>query len=221
MTTSPNDVDPRTVLDLIEGFRRSKTMYAAVSLGVFDRLADGPADAFALTPTGSVDTMTRLLDACVALGLLRKEGERYENTEVAATYLSRSSPGTLAGYIGYSNTVLYPMWGHLEDAVREGNASLEADVRAGRRYFLAFLQNRNGFSRIPPGDAWIRGTEQSGGGDCVRPVSVPATGGSGRRHGAPCNGGGGAVSGDAGGGVRSADAWWSMHASLRRVRGSS
>ena len=120
MTTSRNDVDPQPVLDLIEAFRRSKTMYAAVSLGVFDRLADGPADAHTLTPTGSVETMSRLLDACVALGLLRKDGERYENTDVASTYLSRRSPRTLAGYIGYSNTVLYPMWGHLEDAVREG-----------------------------------------------------------------------------------------------------
>jgi acetylserotonin N-methyltransferase len=119
MTTSPN-VDPKPVIDLIEGFRRSKTMFAAVSFGIFDRLAEGPADAFTLTPEGSVETMERLLDACVALGLLRKEGDRYANTEVAAAYLSRSSPDTLAGYIGYSNKVLFPMWRHLEDAVREG-----------------------------------------------------------------------------------------------------
>jgi acetylserotonin N-methyltransferase len=40
MTTSA-----AVVLDLIEAFRRSKTMFAAVSLGVFDRLERGPATA--------------------------------------------------------------------------------------------------------------------------------------------------------------------------------
>jgi acetylserotonin N-methyltransferase len=108
------------VLDLIEAFRRSKAMFAAVSLGVFDRLALGPADARMLAEEGDVDSMTRLLDACRSLGFLRKDGDLYANTEVAATYLSRSSPRTLAGYIGYSNNVLYPMWRYLEDAVREG-----------------------------------------------------------------------------------------------------
>jgi acetylserotonin N-methyltransferase len=34
--------DPSPVLELIEGFRRSKAMFAAVSLGVFDALEHGP-----------------------------------------------------------------------------------------------------------------------------------------------------------------------------------
>jgi acetylserotonin N-methyltransferase len=119
MTTSPN-VDPQPVLDLIEAFRRSKTMFAAVALGVFDRLSEGSKPAYQLAAAGDVDAMERLLDACVSLGLLRRNCDFYSNTEIAATYLSRSSPSTLAGYIGYSNQVLYPMWAHLEDAVREG-----------------------------------------------------------------------------------------------------
>jgi O-methyltransferase len=36
-------------------------------------------------------------------------------------YLRRSSPETLAGIIFYSNRALYALWGHLEDAVREGS----------------------------------------------------------------------------------------------------
>ncbi|MCC7419036.1 MAG: homocysteine methyltransferase, partial [Planctomycetaceae bacterium] len=40
--------DPSIVLDLLEAFRRSKTMFAAVSLGVFDALASGPKAATAL-----------------------------------------------------------------------------------------------------------------------------------------------------------------------------
>jgi acetylserotonin N-methyltransferase len=109
-----------TVLDLIEAFRRSKAMFAAVALGVFDRLAQGPADAASLAEGCDQDAMERLLEACVGLSLLRKDGSRYENTQIAETYLCRSSPHTLTGYILYSNRVLFRLWANLEDAVREG-----------------------------------------------------------------------------------------------------
>lgn len=113
--------DTGPILDLIEAFRRSKTMFAAVSLGIFDRLENGPAAAKALCRHGeNADSLERLLDACVALKLLTKEGERYENTAAAETYLRRSSKETMTGYILYSNEILWKLWGHLEDGVREG-----------------------------------------------------------------------------------------------------
>lgn len=109
--------DPAPVLDLIEAFRRSKTMFAAVEMGVFDRLAAGPRTSAEL---GDGQAMERLLDACVALGFLLKSDGRYRNTPVADDYLRRESPSTLAGYILYSNEVLFRMWANLEDAVQEG-----------------------------------------------------------------------------------------------------
>lgn len=106
----------------MEAFRRSKVMFTAVSMGVFDLLAAGPEDAYALSlhMEAGEDAAARLLDGCVALGLLEKNGSLYANTEVAARYLVRDSPHTLAGYILYSDRVLYPMWSHLDAAVREG-----------------------------------------------------------------------------------------------------
>jgi acetylserotonin N-methyltransferase len=100
--------NPAPILDLIEAFRRSKTMFAAVELGIFDgERPDGAA-------------IDRLLEACVALGLLEKRDGEYFNTAVAEEYLRASSPQSLEGYIRYSNAALYPMWAHLEDAVMEG-----------------------------------------------------------------------------------------------------
>ncbi len=115
-------VDAQPVLDLIEGFRRSQVMFAAVSLGVFDLLEGSPAPArkLALEEECDVDALERLLDACVALSLLEREGDQYRNLPVASRYLRRDSPHTLTGYILYSNRVLYALWGHLEDAVRAG-----------------------------------------------------------------------------------------------------
>ena len=84
-------------------------MFAAVDLGVFD--GHRPADC---------KELPRLLAACASLGLLEKRGDDFVNTPEADKYLRSDSPDTLTGYILYSNQVLYPMWGHLEDAVREG-----------------------------------------------------------------------------------------------------
>ncbi len=115
--------DPAIVLDLLEAFRRSKTMFAAVSLGVFDTLEAAPANLSQLAEEldANHDALERLLDACVTLGLLlRDQAKLYSNTPVATTYLTSTSPRRMTGYIGYSNSVMWSMWGKLEDAVREG-----------------------------------------------------------------------------------------------------
>jgi acetylserotonin N-methyltransferase len=100
---------PALILDLIEAFRRSKSMFVATALGIFD----GARPAHPELP--------RLLDACVALGLLERREDQYVNTPAADEYLRSDSPRTLAGYVRYSNEILYPMWGHLEEAVRDGS----------------------------------------------------------------------------------------------------
>ena len=114
--------DPAPILALIEGFRRSKAMFAAVALGAFDRLERGPATSAALAADlgAEAEPLARLLDGCVGLGLLRKCDGRYVNEPVASAYLCRDSDRTLVGYILYSNDVLFRLWAHLEDAVREG-----------------------------------------------------------------------------------------------------
>ena len=112
--------DAEAIIELIYAFRRSKTMFAATSLGVFERLSGQalPASEF---PNG----YDRLLDACVSLGLLEKEGDRYRNSPMAERYLTRSSPDTMAGYVVYSNAALFPMWSDLEGALREGSPRWE------------------------------------------------------------------------------------------------
>lgn len=115
--------DPAVVLDLLEAYRRSKTMNTAVALGVFDTLASGPQSLADLARAlrANPDALERLLDACVGLELLAKAGDRYENTPVAATYLTTASPRRLTGYVHYSNDVLWKLWANLEDAIREGS----------------------------------------------------------------------------------------------------
>src|SRR6201981_1540842 len=110
--------DPTVVLELLTAFRESKAMFAAVSLGVFDALADGPKSAATLAKTIGTNrnSLERLLDACVGLQLLSRcadgnpteervgtqrvpyAANLYANTPAAATYLTRNSPRRLTGY---------------------------------------------------------------------------------------------------------------------------
>jgi hypothetical protein len=64
--------DPSLILDHLEAFRRSRAMFAAVALGVFDALAGGPRALDGLAGELKVDrdALERLLDPCVGLQLL-------------------------------------------------------------------------------------------------------------------------------------------------------
>jgi acetylserotonin N-methyltransferase len=152
--------DPAVILDLIQAFRRSKTMFTAVRLGLFDELENQPrtSEALAADLHLNAGALRRLLNGCVALRLLRREREEYHNTPVASRYLVSESPETFSGYIRYSDESLWALWSHLDDAVREGTnrwsqafGSREAlfdhyfrDEQAAR----SFLGGMHGFGQI-------------------------------------------------------------------------
>jgi acetylserotonin N-methyltransferase len=102
--------DPTAVIDLIQGFQRSQILFAAVRLGIFD----------GARPRGA--ELERLLEACVALGVLRRCETGYANTALADEYLRNASPQSLSGYIRFAGASLYPKWGELTQAVIEGTA---------------------------------------------------------------------------------------------------
>ena len=93
-TTDLTPADPTPVLDLLNGFRASKAMFAAAKLGVFDALHGATHTAAELAGKLGLDpdAAARLLDACRALGLLTAHGGRYANTPAADTYLTTASP---------------------------------------------------------------------------------------------------------------------------------
>ena len=77
---------------------------------------------------------------------------------MAATYLTRSSPNTLTGYILYSDRALYPLWGNLEAAIREGTNRWEqtfgGEASIFEHFFRTeearrdFLSGMNGFGQL-------------------------------------------------------------------------
>ncbi len=152
--------DPAPILDLIEAFRRSKAMFTAVRLGVFDRLEGEPqtAESLAVQLNLNAAALTRLLDACVALRLLDREDQTYHNTPRASKYLTSTSPDTFSGYIVYSDQSLYQLWAHLDDAIREGTNRWPQTFGSRDALFdyyfrdpdatASFVKAMNGFGRL-------------------------------------------------------------------------
>jgi acetylserotonin O-methyltransferase len=163
LTISPPDI----VIDLMEGFRRSKAMFAAVSLGIFDQIDKVPTtneqQGLSLIELSGAtrcnpESLEILLNSCVSMGLLIHKDGRYENTAVAGTYLCQSSPRRLTGYINYSNEVAWGLWANLEDAVREGTHRWKQTFGSDGPIFSSFfktpeamyefLMGMNGFGMI-------------------------------------------------------------------------
>lgn len=114
----------QVVVDLLDGFRASKAMFTAVELRLFDRLHEAPASTEALAEELGCagHALERLLGYCASQGLIEKRpGRVWANLAPAERFLRQDSPETLAGYILYSDRILYRLWGELGDALREGS----------------------------------------------------------------------------------------------------
>ena len=97
-------------------------MFAAAELGVFPELTHlRKATAAMLARTLQLDTRcaTLLLDACVSLGILEKEGLSYSNSREAETYLVPGRPLDFSDIIRACREV-YPLWMSLPEFARTG-----------------------------------------------------------------------------------------------------
>ena len=121
--------DSGPIIELLNGFRRSKVLFTLVSLGIPEQIAErkqlslqGVAAAVAKQShcQPSLDGLARLLDASVSLGLLGGTKEGYWLTRTAETYLVPDSPYSLAGYVVHSDRLLYKLWGGLETSILTG-----------------------------------------------------------------------------------------------------
>lgn len=174
----------RPVLELLDGFRASKALFVAVSLGIFDRLHERAQT----TPELAVEldcaphALERLLGVLAAKGLLAVDPHgRFRNLEPATRFLRRDSPETLTGYILYSDRILYRLWGRLEDAIHEGSNRWTQEFGAKEGIFDHF------FSSDADKETFLRGMH--GLGVMSSPRAVRAFDLSGFRTMVDCGGG--------------------------------
>ncbi len=144
--------DPDDVLELFLGFWISRTVMAAVQLGVFEALGSPPAlEGLTLEQAQAALSLPArparaLLDTCVATGLLEKEAGRYRNSPLGARYLAAGSEYSLRNYV-LDERWCWSDWGKLEDALRADHQLLPEDAEGYHAFpedfFLDFLHGHS------------------------------------------------------------------------------
>jgi hypothetical protein len=130
-------ITPDKIMQLGMGFWGSKTLLSAVELGVFTELARGPKSLADLRKKlGLHERSARdFLDALVALGMLKRDGDVYSNTPETDTFLDRAKPSYVGGLLEMSNARLYPFWAKLTDGLKSGRPQNE--IVGGEDLFAA------------------------------------------------------------------------------------
>jgi hypothetical protein len=129
---------PEQILSLGLAFWGSKTLLSAVEIGLFSELAKGSLDLETLSERLMLHSRSArdFLDALVALGMLERDGDQYVNTPETDLFLDRTKPSYIGGILEMANARLYPFWGSLTEALRNGQLQNEAKV-GGENFFAA------------------------------------------------------------------------------------
>lgn len=142
--------DPSGIVALATSYWASKTLLTANRMQLFTTLATGPATANAVADKCGAHArpIAMLLNACVALGLVTKDGDTYANTPATEAFLVAGAPAYLGDALRYSDD-LYPAWGRLEDAIRANAPALAPETILGddpekTRHFVLGMANRAG-----------------------------------------------------------------------------
>ena len=110
------------IVDLASAYYGSAVLFAAIDVDLFARLEKGEK----IEGRG----LTLLADACVAEGLLEKNGETYANTPAGKAALIPGGPADLTKAIRYNRDV-YPAWGKLAEFAFTGKPVERPEVHLG------------------------------------------------------------------------------------------
>jgi 2-hydroxy-4-(methylsulfanyl)butanoate S-methyltransferase len=113
--------DVRDLSRIAYGFMASKALFAALNLGLFDRLAADAKPFHVLAEETGVapKRLLTLITACVSLGLLERRGDRYANAPASQTYLVRTAPAYFGDYYRFQiDRQIYPAFVHLDAALQ-------------------------------------------------------------------------------------------------------
>jgi len=165
VTTKPPPREGPTspIIRAMGGWQPAKVLMAANRLEVFNVLGEEllPAREIARR-CGTHPRSTRLLlNACVALGFLRREGDRYANTPEGLQLLVRGNRTYIGDGINHGDW-LWRTWGRLAEAVRTNKPVIApADPREGRsihRDFILAMHDR----AMHTGEALAKALDLSG-----------------------------------------------------------
>jgi len=127
LLTLANMIDPEPIESLAMAYFSSQVLFVATELGLFTQL-HGQSKTVVEVATAlglSERSAELLLNACVSLQLLEKQGGCYANTPVSDVYLVKGKTGYQGPYISLMQHY-YKLWGSLKLALLQ-NGSLRSE----------------------------------------------------------------------------------------------
>jgi 3-hydroxy-5-methyl-1-naphthoate 3-O-methyltransferase len=136
--------DPMAVMRISSAYWHSSVLHVAHGLDVFSQLKDCSATAKELAERCNADErgIELILIACVGLGLLVKQGDRFSNGTIAQTFLVKGSARYQGGIVSMFADWVAP-WEKLKEAVVKGRPVVEKQHDKGdeatRTYIMGML----------------------------------------------------------------------------------
>ena len=110
--------DINQLSDLAWSYRAARTLQVANQLDIFTLLSAEPltSDQIAQKCNSNPDITNKILIACVAMGLLKKTHDKYQNSKLSAQYLVKDKPLYQGNMIAHSAAV-WDFWTSLPDMI--------------------------------------------------------------------------------------------------------
>lgn len=115
---------PEKILKTSGAYWHSFTLHAAVKLDIFSLVEKGVNTPEALAAELKADNraLNMLLNALAAMGLIKKDGDAYQNLEPSRAFLVKNSPQYIGSIILHSCNSVKP-WSALVNAVKSGRSN--------------------------------------------------------------------------------------------------
>ncbi|MCK4342301.1 MAG: methyltransferase domain-containing protein [Phycisphaerae bacterium] len=148
MTENQRREGTELISDIATGFWKSQTLHTAIELELFTALRDQTRSAGDVAGDLALPepTTKMLLDACCALGLVRRTDAGYANTPASRGLLVRGEPRYLGDAV-LLGAQMYGLWGRLGEAVRRGEPVVPPELHLGddpqkTRQFVLAMHSR-------------------------------------------------------------------------------
>lgn len=135
-----NMAEEKSISDIValaSAFYDSAVLFSALDNKIFEKIEKAGGEAtlkqLAEATQNSERGLRLLLDGCVAIGILKKAGESYSNTQAGKLALVQGAPADLTRAICYNRDV-YGAWGKLSQLVKTGEAVEPPSLHMGDDY---------------------------------------------------------------------------------------
>ena len=128
-------LNPEPLYRLLFGRCLTEALFTAHELKIFQLLSDGALTLgdFCARLHLPEHSAAMLLNLCVALGLLKKDDDRFANAPLAQDYLVEGRPFYLGGLMSHFRAHVFPAWDRLKQAIERDGPQIRgrAGVDAG------------------------------------------------------------------------------------------